>query len=586
MDSSQSPQASSSNALQRGKACLTCRRRKMKCDGIRPVCGPCGRANRPDDCEYTDGQNRTRTQMLEDTIAQLETRIQELEHPNSTPPLVILHDPHSAFYQAQRSVIPTPSEELSPLVILSSAEFPHASHSSTSSSPLTIQTPRSSSSIEWIAPDDPPAHVVQELLDVFFKHAPSLHFFLHSARFQHSMSLPPGNPGRPMPALVNAVYLWGVILSRNNDLLKHESILASCVASQLGSAIPITPSQQILQVIQAKILLIGYCFSIGHFLAARHEGNSAASLAVACGLHKIRTAQPMPAFTSFIDQVDFTLPEPQDQIEEGERINAFWAVFFMDRCLAVVLGPPLVISDTDAPGVQIDTPWPLEMETYERGQIYPNLRTSGTLRSFFSGMNNGWPWENHNPLTQLSKATALFERATRLAATWRPEIQNIGLFYSDFVALDQRIDEFKSQLMRIDPVPSLHGPLVHLACCLANGATIQLHATFSSQNTGSRTKCLSAAMAIVRANHATHIQDFTYCSPLLGSLWSAGGRVIINEIKSRRSFHAEQSPLPQQRDTELHNALEQVQSLLAGPAPRCAVMSYYLGRLQQESTGI
>jgi hypothetical protein len=121
-----------------------------------------------------------------------------------------------------------------------------------------------------------------------------------------------------------------------------------------------------LQVIQAKVLLVGYLFRIGHFPTALHEAHSASSLAVACGLHKIRTAQPIPAFTSFIDRIDLTLQEPRDQIEEGERINAFWAVFFMDRCLAVIFGPPLVISDMDAPGMQIDTPWPLEMETYER----------------------------------------------------------------------------------------------------------------------------------------------------------------------------------------------------------------------------
>jgi hypothetical protein len=169
-----------------------------------------------------------------------------------------------------------------------------------------------------------------------------------------------------------------------------------------------------------------------------------------------------------------------------------------------------------------------------QGQIYPNLRTSGTVRSFFSGMNNGWPWENHNPLTQLSKAAALFERAARLAATWRPgarlfcpskikprtdiseEIQNIGSFYSDFVAVDQRIDEFKVQLTPFDRVSSQNVPLVHLAYCLSNGATIQLHATFSSQNTGSRAKCLSAAIAMVRANRAAHVQEYTFTSPMLG----------------------------------------------------------------------
>lgn len=89
------------------------------------------------------------------------------------------------------------------------------------------------------------------------------------------------------------------------------------------------------------------------------------ALAMACGLHKIRTAQPTSAFTSFIDQIDLALQEPRDQIEEGERINAFWAVFFIDRCSAVAFCPPLATSDIDVSG-QIDTPWPLEMETYER----------------------------------------------------------------------------------------------------------------------------------------------------------------------------------------------------------------------------
>jgi hypothetical protein len=147
-------------------------------------------------------------------------------------------------------------------------------------------------------------------------------------------------------------------------------------------------------------------------------------------------------------------------------------------------------------------------------------------------MNNGWPWENHNPLTQLSKAAALFERAARLAATWRPgavcltfallptngseEIQNVGSFYSDFVAIDQRIDEFKSQLAPIERVPNHNVSLVHLAYCLSNGATIQLHATFSSQNTASRAKCLSAAMAMVRANQAAHAQESIHTNAILG----------------------------------------------------------------------
>ena len=55
----------------------------QRCDSVRPVCGPCIQARREDDCEYTDEQGRTRTQMLEENIIELETRIRELEARNA-----------------------------------------------------------------------------------------------------------------------------------------------------------------------------------------------------------------------------------------------------------------------------------------------------------------------------------------------------------------------------------------------------------------------------------------------------------------------------------------------------------------------
>ncbi|KAI9437432.1 hypothetical protein H4582DRAFT_2057807 [Lactarius indigo] len=504
MDPSTSPRSgsSSTSTLQRGKACLNCRRRKMKCDGIRPVCGPCGRANRPDDCEYTDGQGRTRTQMLEDTIAQLEARIQDLENPSGNPGSVMLHDPRSTYFQTQQS--PSSGPPSLP---------PHCCSLKRNCRMGRILLPRrapakSSTSTAWLLSEEPPTHIVQEILDVFLQYAPSPHFFLHPTRFRHSISLPPGNPGRPIPALVNA-----------------------------GMRSPATPSHRTLQVIQTKLLLADYFFRVGHFLAGRHEAYSAMSLATACGLHKIRTAQPTPAFTSFIDQIDLSLQEPRDQIEEGERINAFWAVFFVDRCSAVAFDR-----------LRLGRWRWRRMNADKSTRI---LRTTGTVRSFFGGMNNGWPWDNHNPLTQLSKAVALFERASRLAAAWRPEIPNVDSYYADFVAVDQRIDE------------------VQVAAC----------------NTASRTKCLSAALAIVHANQATSSShERVYTSPILGPLWAACGRVIINEIVARRSFNADPTP-SLQHDGDLRNAIEQLQSVMAAAASHCTLMNYHLSRLQQESAG-
>ncbi|KAI0341681.1 hypothetical protein BDW22DRAFT_1485146 [Trametopsis cervina] len=40
------------------KTCSACRSRKTRCDGINPVCGPCSRARKPLDCQYSEASTR------------------------------------------------------------------------------------------------------------------------------------------------------------------------------------------------------------------------------------------------------------------------------------------------------------------------------------------------------------------------------------------------------------------------------------------------------------------------------------------------------------------------------------------------
>ncbi|KAJ6476777.1 hypothetical protein C8R47DRAFT_1141357 [Mycena vitilis] len=62
------------------KACVNCRRRKIKCDGERPKCGQCSRSQAFRDCEYIHA-GTTRTHKLEEQIAVLEGQIEQLERP-------------------------------------------------------------------------------------------------------------------------------------------------------------------------------------------------------------------------------------------------------------------------------------------------------------------------------------------------------------------------------------------------------------------------------------------------------------------------------------------------------------------------
>ncbi|KAF8744885.1 GAL4-like Zn(II)2Cys6 (or C6 zinc) binuclear cluster DNA-binding domain, partial [Rhizoctonia solani] len=69
----------SHTVLQRGSACLSCRKRKLKCDAVRPACRKCTTAGRADECHYDDGKQKTRTQLLQEKVKELEEKLKSLE---------------------------------------------------------------------------------------------------------------------------------------------------------------------------------------------------------------------------------------------------------------------------------------------------------------------------------------------------------------------------------------------------------------------------------------------------------------------------------------------------------------------------
>lgn len=49
---------------------------------------------RKEDCEYTDRQGRTQTEILEERLRQLQNRVKELENPLYISTSILLHDPY------------------------------------------------------------------------------------------------------------------------------------------------------------------------------------------------------------------------------------------------------------------------------------------------------------------------------------------------------------------------------------------------------------------------------------------------------------------------------------------------------------
>ncbi len=121
-------------------------------------------------------------------------------------------------------------------------------------------------------------------------------------------------------------------------------------------------STRIIYMFQAEVLLSYYLFHQARKLEGGYHAAAAVSIAVACRLHKIRST----AWSVNRTNTGFSLPPPVDSIEEGERIRGFWTILVLDRCWTVWMQSPSVLIQEASPSMQIDTPWPMDMNSYEQ----------------------------------------------------------------------------------------------------------------------------------------------------------------------------------------------------------------------------
>lgn len=214
-----------------------------------------------------------------------------------------------------------------------------------------------------------PTEINRCSIDNFLTDACHFGFFLNETLFRSSalLPLPLNHPYRPSTALLSAVYLWGIHLSSNEAMKSHEATFLARALEQTSTALASSHPKMIIHALQAEILLSCYFLRSGRFLEGKFHVSAAASLAISCGLNKIRSSHNTPTAPDFVGSTGaFDLPPPIDAVEEGERINGFWAVFVLDKCWSVALGSPSHFTDSTALGTRIDTPWPLENQDYEQ----------------------------------------------------------------------------------------------------------------------------------------------------------------------------------------------------------------------------
>ncbi|KAJ4479795.1 hypothetical protein C8J55DRAFT_77986 [Lentinula edodes] len=381
----------------------------------------------------------------------------------------------------------------------------------------------------------------RSLLEWFFANAVSFGFFLDHSRFSDSALLPLhfGHQSRPCPGLLSTVYLWGIHLSpqaQRKDL-EHTLLMRALrdTASDLSTANP--HPHRFIHTIQAETLLGYYFFRNGNILEAKRHASSAASLALGCGLNTLRSSNEQQQWSSNIN-----LPPPQDAIEEGERINGFWTVFTLYRDVAVTVDPPRSVCGTfDAPGCQIDTPWPLDMDMYKKNILPPC--SSMTIHEF---LNQIQQTVNDDQLasatSMITKASLLLHQASFVAGKYDSNMptHEAQTLFATFQSIQQLISSLRSQLpplVKFDNqnqhLPALRE--IHLAHSLIHGSIIRLNEIFSDSNADCRQYCVKSAQAMIHGG-GFDVAEFGCVNPIMGMLWRLACQTLVQEIVRLRSL--------------------------------------------------
>ncbi|KAI0746719.1 hypothetical protein C8Q80DRAFT_1105387 [Daedaleopsis nitida] len=519
--------SSSSRPLNRGAACLPCRKLKARCDGNKPACGRCNANNRPDDCEYATGAEVTRSRLLEENIALLEARIRELENPHEGAPSVQLHDPRRQATSSTR-----PSRMATPAA----------------TGPTGI-------SLHPVSMAPPPGHVpdptpqeIQMLVQTFMANASQLGFFLNPSRFRRG-----GHPAND--ALMNAVYLWGSRLSTTSTLRAREAAHANLATQALAGTTLSTQSHTVLTTIQAEILLANYFASTNRLLEGRYHCLAAVALVTASRYHQL----DIGAMSG-------------DPIGAGEKIRAFWTVVAIDRAWAAALHSPPSFGLCGRTKMQIMIPWPLSNEAYEQGLIAPQYGGNYCMEDFLRGAVNDSN-EDFSPLAIRCKAGALYDRAIYVASQYRADMPNRNEYLTQFGALDGLIERFHGQLAAIrnrsfDDMREL------LVCrTFACAAAIQLHAGFASHQPASWQKSVAVAIAAARAIDSVDLGQTRHLDPIMALLWSTIGKLLVNEL---RRMQQSGMPLRQGELTSVTSSLEKIVTAMSSLSASSQLMGTYL----------
>lgn len=469
--------------LGKGKACESCRARRIRCNGVRPSCSNCLQAER--ECLYLDKPRPPASAAaLSAKLAGLEERYRMLSEMEAT-----------RTGQGEGHGRITVSESARNWV--ASLDYPTLP-------PVRPESVQPQSG----ALDDP------YLEETMTKKERKLMIELYQGQcYRYAVMITPSNlvsrledpkpENRPHACVFNAMVLVARDLATSFAL---EPVLDETGARYVDFVMPeSTPSDETLiariqaqctqsladvdrlaDYIQASLLLAYWYIRKGRVLEGQYSAAAVNRLVINCRLHQIDVdamrelaphASPLPDGQSRWE--GSLLGRPKDREDLAIRISLFWESFFMDKVLMIITGVPPTYDDDDL--CHITTAFPRTRDEYISGAAFDVPYTS--IDNLFDGTI--FPTQPPDTLgTMLMKGMALLDRSVRHVS--RKSAPAVDVFQ-----LYQSISNLKASAKQTfsSPPYTRPAPIKSRAFCLA---------TFKS---------MVQLLALVAEIHVTHIKN-------------------------------------------------------------------------------
>ncbi|KAI1075058.1 fungal-specific transcription factor [Whalleya microplaca] len=367
-------------------ACMICRKRKLRCDGIKPSCSTCTRLGHScayDEVRRKSGPKRGYVKALEERLKQVETLLNKSQDPpaNVSPdPAKTSNVPREQTRNQQVPAATTSFTVANPSIAIASdrdadrwrfnGESPQTSNlddfnftGNMSSMGMNMDP-----SFTWemiglgLEEPLPPQETIDELHQIFFeKIHPSLPM-IHKYRYLAAMNLAPNQ--RPPVALRYAIWMQACAVTEK--YMDMKDLFYQRARKYMEADYIKGYGEHMISVAHAQthVLLAAFEFKMMYFPRAWMSTGCAVRLCQMMGLHRLDGAGL---------EVKQCLPPPRDWTDREERRRTFWMAFCQDRYASIGTGWPMTIDERD---ITTNLPGPEEAFDMSRPEQTQSLADS------------------------------------------------------------------------------------------------------------------------------------------------------------------------------------------------------------------